>query len=84
MANIDEISRAIGRVENGIDNLNKKFDDLPCGMHQKKIEEFDAYKNKTLGIMAVIGMIFGFLGMLISPFIDWIFNKVKWLKQLYF
>lgn len=74
---IDEISRAIGNIETGIKNLNEKFDALPCPAHTKKIEEFDAYKNKAIGMISLIGLVMGFIGWMISPVIGWIFDKLK-------
>ena len=78
MANqIDEMSRAIGRIEQKVDDLVSGFKILPCKAHDKKIEEYDSYKNRIIGMMAMLGVLSGFLGWLIAPMIDWLLTKIK-------
>jgi len=77
MTDIDPISQAIGRIEEGTKNLNEKFDTLPCGEREKRINKVEDYQNKQMGVVAVIMLLFGFIGWLMSPLISWLLDRIK-------
>ena len=74
---INELSQAIGRIEQKVDNLADGFKLLPCSTHQQKIEDLVEYKNKAIGMAAIIGTIAGLIGFFLSPIISWFLERTK-------
>ena len=50
---------------------------LPCTEQNKRIVELEKYNQKQIGMIAVLGMVFGVVGFFISPIISWLLNKIK-------
>jgi uncharacterized membrane protein len=77
MAKLDELSRAIGRIEEGVKNLNEKFDGLPCANQETKLEDHEKRLSSVEGKMTIISAISGFIGSILFAVVSWILTKVK-------
>ena len=77
MNQIDEMSRAIGRIEQKVDDLCGNFSKLPCARDDKRISELEVYKNQMVGKISVIATICGIIGYAMSMIVSWIFNNIK-------
>lgn len=84
MTDLDQTSQAIGKLqgamEQGFKDINKQINDkfgaLPCAIHQSDIDSLKADRNKVIGIVAVLGMIFGLIGWFLSPVVDWLAKHI--------
>lgn len=74
--NKEDLFYKLGRIEEGIQNLNKKLDGMSESIekHEKGIDEI---KNWQSGIASKITLIAGGAGILFSFLFDWIKNKIK-------
>jgi hypothetical protein len=77
MAKLDELSRAIGRIEEGVKNLNEKFDGLPCANQDKKLEDHEKRLSSVEGKMTIISAISGFIGSILFAIVSWFLTRIK-------
>ena len=73
---LNEINRTLGKLEERINDLCNSFDKLPCGAHSDDIQSLKDDRNKVVGIMAFLGLVFGAIGYFISPTIDWVMKHI--------
>lgn len=64
-------------IRGDIKLLKSKFDSLPCKANTQKIDEHEAYKNKAMGMIVIVGMVAGFIGWILTPFIGWLLGKLR-------
>lgn len=77
MTNIDEVSLSLGRIEQKVDDLTKSFNKLPCEREIRRVDKIEAYQNKQVGVIVTVGAVFGFIGWLATPLINWLLEKIK-------
>ena len=64
-----DISKKIGNIETGINDLNEKFDCLPCAKQEARIDELEKRGNFERGIIVTIGVIAGAMIDFVSQYI---------------
>jgi len=77
MAEIDETSQALGRIEEKVDGLVRIVGGLPCSNQDNRIRKVETYQNKQIGIIVTVGALMGFIGWMISPIISWLLDQIK-------
>lgn len=70
MARIDEMARAIGRIEGKIDGFCNTLGD-----HEKRINIAEDEISNTKGMIKIIGAVGVFVGGIITTVISWILKK---------
>ena len=74
---IDEMSRAIGRIEQKVDSLSESFNRLPCSNENNKIDVLEDKVSKIEGKISIISAVSGFIGSIIFAIVSWFLSKIK-------
>lgn len=74
---VNKISVDITEIKIHTTYIKEKFNDLPCINQDGRIRKLEDDKNKQIGIIAVLGIIFGAIGWVLTPVINWLLSKIK-------
>lgn len=69
---IDEISQALGRLEEKIDGLDDKIDTRIIPV----IEDYQKTKNRGIGVLMAVGAAFGFMGAAVKNAIAEVYHHI--------
>ena len=74
---LNDISRAIGRLEGKVDGICQRLDSLPCSAQSKKIDDLETFRDEMIGKTTIFGAIAGFIGAIVVSIISWLIKDLK-------